>query len=173
MGASQKTTISELPERKEGLLSGTLNRFYQMLAREAPGAGSLRVWLHRRRGVRIGNGSWIGYDSVLDTSNPHLISIGDRVTLSMRVTVVAHFGESSGVTLEDDVFVGPGAIILPGVRIGKGAVVTAGTVVNRSVPPLTVVQGNPGRFVAKIQIPLTNKTPMQKFMQGYQPIKSR
>ena len=161
------------PERKDGLFSGAISRVLQMIAREAPGAGSLRVWLHRWRGVKIGNGSWIGYDCVLDTSYPFLITLRDRVTLSIRVTVVAHFGTSSGVVFEDDVFVGPGAIILPGVTIGHGAVVAAGTVVSRSVPPKTMVQGNPGRFVATIEMPLRNNVPMQEFMRGYRPIKNR
>ena len=66
-----------------------------------------------------------------------------------------------------------GAIILHGVTIGHGAVVAAGTVVNRSVPPKTMVQGNPGRFVATIEMPLRNNVPMQEFMRGYRPIKNR
>lgn len=159
--------------RTDGFISGTLNRILHMLARGAPGAASLRVWLHRRRGVKIGEGSWIGYDCVLETSYPKMITLGNRVTLSIRVTVVAHFGSSSGVVIEDDVFVGPGVIILPGVTIGKGSVITAGTVVNRSVPPWTVVQGNPPKFVAKIEIPLTNKVSMQDFMKGYRPISQK
>ena len=160
------------PHRQDGLLSGTFNRVLQIIARGAPGAGSLRVWLHRLRGVKIGRRAWIGYDSVLETAYPRLITLGDRVTLSIRVTVVAHFGSASGVVFEDDVFVGPGAIILPGVNIGHGSVVTAGTVVNRSVPPQTVVQGNPGRFVAKVEFPLRHDMPMQEFMHGYRPIRS-
>jgi acetyltransferase-like isoleucine patch superfamily enzyme len=161
------------PRPREGLFSGTLNRLLQIVARGAPGAGSLRVWLHRRRGVKIGSGAWIGYDSVLETGFPYLITIGNRVTLSVRVTIIAHFGTASGVVLEDDVFVGPGSIILPGVTIGHGAVVTAGTVVNRSVPPRTLVQGNPGKFIATVEVPLRHDVPMQDFIRGYRPMKTR
>lgn len=159
--------------RHDGLFRGSFNRILQMIAREAPGASSLRVRLHRLRGVTIGEGSWIGYDCVLETSYPYMIRLGNRVTLSVRVTVVAHFGTTSGVVFEDDVFVGPCATILPGVTIGHGAVIAAGSVVNRSVPPKTIYQGNPGRFVATCEVPLTNNVPMETFMRGYRPIRSR
>lgn len=159
------------PRRQDGPIIGTWSRLLQAVARGAPGAGSLRVWLHRWRGVSIGSGSWIGYDCVLETSYPRLITLHNRVTLSVRVTIVAHFGASSGVVLEDDVFVGPCATILPGITIGKGSVVTAGTVVDRSVPPRTIVQGNPGKFVATCAIPLTNHTPKEEFAKGYRPIR--
>jgi len=59
-----------------------------------PGAQTLRVKLHRARGVHIGKDVWIGYDVILDTSRPYLITIGDRASLSMRVTVIAHFRET-------------------------------------------------------------------------------
>lgn len=161
------------PRRQDGPIMGTVSRLLQMLARGAPGAGSLRVWLHRWRGVEIGEGCWIGYDCVLETSYPRLITLHKRVTLSVRVTIVAHFGSDSGVVIEDDVFIGPCVTILPGVTIGKGSVITAGTVVNRSVPPKTIVQGNPGKFVANCSIPLTNNTPSHEFARGLRPIKRR
>jgi len=66
-------------------------------AKFLPGARSLRVSPAPRRGVRIGEGVWIGYDVILDTSRPHLITIEDRASLSMRVTVIAHFRETQGV----------------------------------------------------------------------------
>ncbi len=54
------------------------------------------------------------------------------------------------VTLGDDVWVGAGATLLKGARIGDGAVVGAGTVVNFEVPPLAIVAGNPARIVGKV-----------------------
>jgi acetyltransferase-like isoleucine patch superfamily enzyme len=104
--------------------------------------------------VKIGKGVWIGYDVILDTSCPYLITIEDGALLSMRVTVIAHFRETRGVKIEEDAFVGPGVIILPNVVIGRGAVVTAGSVVTKSVPPMTMVQGNPAVPVAKCGVPL-------------------
>ena len=150
---------------KESWFRGLRNRVLQVLARALPGAETLRVWLHRARGVHIGSRVWIGYDVILDTSRPHLITIEENVSLSMRVTVVAHFRETEGVQIKRDAFIGPGAIILPNVVIGEGAVVTAGSVVTRSVAPMTVVQGNPAVPVARCGIAMGRDVSVKEFSQ--------
>ena len=109
------------------------DRILQLIAFHAPGAKSLRVRLHRWRGVKIGQNVWIGYQVLLDTSRPDLISVGNNVIISVRAMLIAHFRGPQGITIEDDTFIGPGAIILPNVTIGRGAVVTAGSVVSSSV----------------------------------------
>ena len=157
---------------KENLLRGIKNRVCQHLARILPGARTVRVSLHRSRGVQIGKDVWIGYDVILDTSRPYLITIEDRALLSMRVTVIAHFKETKGVKIEEDAFVGPGAIILPNVVIGRGAVVTAGSVVTKSVPAMTVVQGNPAVPVARCGIPLTQDITAKNFAWRLKPLQS-
>ena len=157
-------------EVKEPLLAGIRNRLFQHLARILPGARSLRVSLHRWRGVHIGKEVWIGYDVILDTSRPHLVTIEDRASLSMRVTVIAHFRETQGVRIEQDAFIGPGAIILPNVTIGRGAVVTAGSVVTQSVPPMTLVQGNPAVPIAHCGIPLSTEVPLKEFSRRLKPL---
>jgi acetyltransferase-like isoleucine patch superfamily enzyme len=123
--------------------------------------------------VQIGKNVWIGYDVVLDTSRPFLIKLEDDCELSMRVTIVAHFRGSTGVTIERDAFVGPGAIILPNVVVGRGAVVTAGSVVTRSVPPMTVVQGNPAVPVARCGVPLGPKVTVKEFSRRLRPLPAR
>jgi serine acetyltransferase len=156
---------------KENPLRALKNRICQHLARILPGAETLRVNLHRARGVNIGKDVWIGYDVILETSRPWLITIGDRAALSMRVTVVAHFRETQGVRIEEDAFIGPGAIILPNVVIGRGAVVAAGSVVTKSVPPMTLVQGNPAVPIAECGVPLNDRaTPMKEFLRRLKPI---
>lgn len=157
---------------KENAFRGLANRILQHLARIMPGAQSLRVTLHRWRGVHIGKNVWIGYDVVLDTSRPHLITLEDGCSLSMRVTVIAHFRETQGVKVEQDAFVGPGVIILPNVVIGRGAVVTAGSVVSRSVEPMTVVQGNPAVPVARCGVPLKMNVSLKEFSRRLKPISS-
>jgi carbonic anhydrase/acetyltransferase-like protein (isoleucine patch superfamily) len=157
---------------KESILRGFLNRLLQHLARFLPGSQTLRVALHRARGVRIGEDVWIGYDVILDTSYPHLITIEDRCLIGIRATVLAHFKEDQGVKIERDAFIGPGAIILPNVVIGHGAVVTAGSVVTTSVPPLTVVRGNPAIPVAKCGIPLRPEVTMKEFSKNLKPFPS-
>jgi len=131
---------------------------------------TLRVRLHRLRGVRIGAGVWIGYDSIIETSRPELITIGNRVSLGIRTTIIGHFHEARSVVIEDDVFVGPGVIIMPNTRIGQGAVVAAGSVVTVSVAAKAFVQGNPARPVAVCGIPLGLETSMAEFMRQMRPL---
>jgi carbonic anhydrase/acetyltransferase-like protein (isoleucine patch superfamily) len=85
--------------------------------------------------------------------------------------IIAHFRElSDGVRIESDAFIGPGVIILPNVVIGRGAVVAAGSVVTRSVPPMTVVQGNPAVPVAQCGVPLSPKVTQKEFVRGLKPL---
>src|SRR5216110_766922 len=144
-----------------------------MVARSAPGATTCRVKLHRWRGVKIGRDVWIGYDTIIETSYPHLVTIGDRSSIGIRATIVAHNREQQGVVIEADVSVGAGAVILPNVTIGRGAIVTAGSVVTKSVPPKTMVQGNPAQPIATVEIPLRLNVSLKEFAKGLRPIRER
>jgi acetyltransferase-like isoleucine patch superfamily enzyme len=150
----------------ERLLPGLKNRLLQMLARFAPGATSVRVRLNRWRGVNIGKGVWIGYDAIIETSHPHLVTIRDRAAVGIRVTIIAHNREQRGVIIEEDASIGACAIILPDVTIGRGAIVTAGSVVTKSVPPKTMVQGNPARPIATVEVPLGLHVSVKEFAKG-------
>ncbi len=121
----------------------------------------------------MGERVWIGYDCILETSKPHLITIGNDVIISIRAMLIAHFRGTNGITIEDEVFIGPGAIILPNVTIGRGSVVTAGSVVSSSIPPQTVVQGNPARPIATCGVNLVGDEPLTAFYRALKPIKQR
>ena len=150
----------------ERRLRGLWNRFLQLLARVAPGAMSARVRLNRWRGVHIGKDVWIGYDAIIETSHPHLVTIHDRVAVGIRTTIIAHNREQRGVVIEEDAVLGPGAIVLPNVTIGRGAIVTAGSVVTKSVPPKTMVQGNPVRPIATAEVPFGLGVSVKEFAKG-------
>jgi acetyltransferase-like isoleucine patch superfamily enzyme len=156
---------------RERLLPGFKNRILQLLARIAPGATTTRVRLNRWRGVNIGKDVWIGYDAIIETSCPHLVTIRDRAAIGLRVTILAHFREQRRVVIEEDATIGPGAIILPGVTIGRGSIVTAGSVVTKSVPPNTMVRGNPARPIATVGVPLSMDVSVKEFSKGLRPIR--
>jgi heptaprenylglycerol acetyltransferase len=155
----------------ERLLPGLKNRILQVVARIAPGATTTRVRLNRWRGVNIGKNVWIGYDAIIETSCPHLVTIRDRAAIGIRATIIAHNREQQGVVIEEDVTLGPGVIVLPDVTIGCGAIVTAGSVVTKSVPPKTVVQGNPAQPIATVEIPFGPGVSLKEFAKGLRPIR--
>lgn len=112
----------------------------------------------RAAGVSIGTGCRIL--SNVATTEPWLVTIGDHVTISSDVRLITHDGSGwlvkdergrryryAPVQIDSWTFIGAGAIILPGVHIGERCVVGAGAIVTRSVPPHTVVAGNPARIV--------------------------
>ncbi|QWV95745.1 acyltransferase [Geomonas oryzisoli] len=153
-----------------------IQRVLGKLAMFAPGGYTLRPWLHKVRGVRMGKKVWISQLVYLDDQHPEKIEIGDNVTIGLRCTVFAHFylGNHSpedartGVVIGNDVFIGPNCTILEGVAIGEGSVVVAGSVVTRNVPP-GVLYGPPAAEpLARITHPLTENGQIQyqKFLFG-------
>lgn len=156
---------------RERFFPALKNRILQALARHAPGATSWRVWLNRWRGVHIGQNVWIGYDAIIETSRPDLVTIRDGAAVQIRATIIAHFREQEGVIIEENATVGAGAIVLPNVTIGRGSIVTAGSVVTKSVPPNTMVQGNPARPIATVETPLTMEVSLKEFGKGLRPIR--
>lgn len=112
----------------------------------------------RKHGVAIGRGCRILSNVV--TTEPWLVSIGDRVTVSSDVRFITHDGsgwlvnDSRGrryryaqITIGSDVFIGAGVTILPGVSLGDRVVVGAASVVTKDVPAGTVVAGVPARRI--------------------------
>jgi maltose O-acetyltransferase len=109
----------------------------------------------RRIGVSIGRNSRIERNCTIDARSP--LTIGDNVGLSPEVMILAgthdvndpEFKNSEvgpwAVSIEDYVWIGARAIIMPGVTVGRGAVVAAGAVVTKDVPPLTIVAGVPAK----------------------------
>lgn len=112
--------------------------------------------LRAANGVRIGEGTVIGFDVILDGRRG--IVIGRHVNVSSEVAIwtLQHdhhdprFGANGArVTIGDRAWLSFRATVLPGVSIGEGAVVAAGAVVTRDVPPYAIVAGVPARAVGE------------------------
>ncbi len=144
-----------------------------------PGGYSMRPTLHRWRGVRIGRGVWISQLVYLDVLYPEAITIGNNCTIGLRTTIFTHFhwgprrpeGGYKAVVLEDDVFVGPHCLILPGVRVGAGAVIKGGSVLARDVPPRTFWGSPNGAPLAEVTVPLTPQKTYDEFVRGLRPFR--
>ncbi len=109
----------------------------------------------RRIGARIGRNSRINRDSRLDLRGG--LTVGENVSISAEVFILTVAGQATSrgsgerkpVTIEDNAWIGSRAIVMPGVTIGRGAVVGVGAVVVQNVPPLAIVFGSPARPVGK------------------------
>lgn len=105
-----------------------------------------------RGNFMLGNGSVINQNCRMD--NRGGITIGDNVSISADVIVLTadhdpnsptFEGRMRPVTIQDLAFVGTRAMILPGITVGKGGVVAAGSVVTKDVQPFTIVAGVPAK----------------------------
>ena len=110
------------------------------------------------RRVKIGDYSGVGQKCVIQSN----VSIGKHVMMGPEVLIYTQnhdfartdiemdkqgFRKEKPVIIDDDVWIGARAIILPGVRIGTGSIIGAGSVVTHNVPPYSVAAGNPAKVV--------------------------
>jgi len=159
------------------MLRNVLTRFIHKIAFVIPGGGSLRPWLHRICGATIGHHVWIAQFVYIDDLHPEDVHIGDNCTIGLRTSIFTHFywgprrPKSNGsVVIEENVFVGPHCVILPNVHIGEGAVIKAGTVVSRNVPPHTLWGSPPAEALGMATVPLTAQHPYEEFTRGIRPL---
>jgi acetyltransferase-like isoleucine patch superfamily enzyme len=130
------------------------------LVRLAP-RGVINV-LHRWRGVRMGADCFIDPAAILETAYPENITLGDDVRVTAGAIIMTHikpphYLRDAGhvpvvlkpVVLEDHCFIGVNAVVMPGVTVGRAAVVASGAVVTTNVPALTMVAGNPAKIVKR------------------------
>ena len=111
-------------------------------------------------GVTVGDNAQLGHGARIDQD----VAIGCDVVMGPDVVIMTNThafenpnqpirlqgnGGSSPVIIEDDVWIGTRVIILPGVRIGRGSVVGAGSIVTRDLPALSVAVGVPARVIRK------------------------
>lgn len=110
-----------------------------------------RLFITAGGGVRIGD--WVGCGP-----DVKIWSVNHRFDDPDRPWQLQGW-DRKPVTIEDDVWLGANVFVMPGVTIGRGAIVSASTVVARSVPPYAIVAGNPGRVVGWRKRPETSSDP--------------
>lgn len=162
---------------KKTLPRRVANRLLNLVARLSPGATSLRPFLHRLRGVRIARDVFIGDDVYIDGEYPEMIEIGERAAISMRATIIAHNKGPGRVILEKEAFVGPHVVVMCSsgkvLRIGEGAVISAGCVVSRNVPPRVVVVPAATQIVGEASVSLAVAETVEEFWAGLRPIERK
>lgn len=102
--------------------------------------------------VDIGEFTHIRADGGVRIGNRVLIASHVVITSRAHPTVLPRYGivEDAPVVIEDDVWIGAGAIVLPGVTVGRGAIIGAGAVVTKSVEPRTIVAGVPAKQIGQV-----------------------
>jgi maltose O-acetyltransferase len=130
----------------------------------------LRFLLHKKNrhkidklikmGLDIGSNCHISPTVRFDESHCWLITIGNDVTIAPNAHILAHDASTKRklgytkiglVNIEDNVFIGAGVIILPGVTIGKHSIIGAGSVVSKDVSPNVVCTGDPAKAICNIE----------------------
>ncbi|GAB2702686.1 2,3,4,5-tetrahydropyridine-2,6-dicarboxylate N-acetyltransferase [Paenibacillus thermoaerophilus] len=111
-------------------------------------------------GASVGEGTMIDMNAVLGGR----AQVGKMCHIGAGAIIAGVIEPPSAqpVVIEDDVLVGANAVILEGVRVGKGAVVAAGAVVVEDVPEYTVVAGTPARVIKKVDDKTKSKTEILK-----------
>lgn len=116
------------------------------------------VWIAPARELVVGDDVDFALDVLVTTGGG--VTIGDRVLIGYRTQILSsnhviegrspifHAGHvKKPVVIENDVWIGAACIILPGVKIGEGAVIAAGSVVTKDIPAFAIVAGVPAKVI--------------------------
>lgn len=126
----------------------------------------LRPWVLRQIGCHVGKDVFIGAEVYIDSGHSDLIYIEDHVHLTAKTILLCHKKDLSNYYIGDDYAklpyktgaihlkkgcsTGTGTLIMPGVTIGEGAVIGAGSLVTKDIPAWTIAIGRPAKVVKHI-----------------------
>ncbi len=127
----------------------------------------IRPCLWKWIGVRLGKNVFIGYGVYLDVDGGDLIEVEDNVLIAAQCLLLTHRRNiglyrkgmlqnelsyiRKPIVIEKNASIGMRSIIMPGVTIGEGAVVAAGSIVTRDIPPHTIAAGSPAKVIKNIE----------------------
>lgn len=120
----------------------------------------------KKRGLRIGENTKIMGGVFFDPILCNIITIGKNVIIAPEAFILAHdastkkalgYTKIGQVIIEDNVFIGARAVIMPGVTIGENSIIGAGSVVTKNVPSGVVVAGNPAKIIMNVDSYLNKK----------------
>ena len=130
----------------------------------------------KANGLCIGTNVFVGSGTFIDPSHCFLITIGNNVTLSSKVHILAHdastkvhlgYTKVGRVKIGNNVFVGACSIILPGISIGDNSIIGGGSVVTKNIPSNEVWAGNPAKFICSKDEYLKKYKDLQRFDKSY------
>ena len=128
----------------------------------------VRPWVLRKVGCHVGKDVFIGGDVWIDTGHADLITIHDHAHVDARCILLCHKRDLSNYYKGDDYHklpyktgaivigkgcsVGTATLVMPGVKIGEGAIVGAGSLVTKDIPAWSIAVGRPAKVVKQIPI---------------------
>ena len=150
-----------------------IDYIYQKWAKFIP-VNSIRINLHRKRGVKIGKNVMIGPDVVIDDLFPNFVIIEDGVSLAGWNIILTHnkpyfyfrnVSESfaAPVRIKKNAWLASGSVILPGITVGEGSIIAVGAVVTKDVPPMVLVGGVPAKIIRDLSKELRDNYSKQEF----------
>ncbi|TKG95373.1 acyltransferase [Puteibacter caeruleilacunae] len=127
----------------------------------------LRPWVFKTIGCNVGKDVFIGDHVIVDSGYSHLITLEDHVHIAGGVRLLCHQRDlrnyhkgddyaklgyiTRGIHLKKGCLIGMECFVLPGVTVGEGAIVGAGSLVTKDIPAWTIATGRPARVVKKIE----------------------
>lgn len=125
-----------------------------------------RPFLLRRLGAKVGKNCYVGYEVYVDMNHADMITIADKVHIDNRCFLLCHKRNLDNYHVHDDYTklgykvkpivihkgcsIGSCSVVMPGVTIGEGAIVGAGSLVTKDIPAWTIATGRPARVVKQI-----------------------